>query len=226
MCRGSRGVAEGGRGLQWVAWVADSWADSLKGKKHLCVTVCCIVLQCTAVCLSLLQKHRQIHSKKATAPVCCNELQCAAVCCSVLWYVALCCNSLQCVAVNCSESQWVADVLANELTSKWTQRKIQHLCVARCWNVFQCVANEPVNSLNKEKCTSVLQCVAVRYSKLQWVAVCCRCTADSLREGNSTCVHVLKEWAIICLACVDRMGALFWKNRALWEVHRSLMYDE
>jgi len=35
-------------------------------------------------------------------------LQCAAVCCSVLHCVALCCSVLQCVAVCCSVLQCVA----------------------------------------------------------------------------------------------------------------------
>ena len=36
-------------------------------------------------------------------------LQCVAVCCSVLQYVAVRCSVLQCVAVCCSASQCVAD---------------------------------------------------------------------------------------------------------------------
>ena len=34
--------------------------------------------------------------------VCCSVLQCAAVCCSVLQCVAVCCSVFQCVAVCCS----------------------------------------------------------------------------------------------------------------------------
>jgi len=34
--------------------------------------------------------------------VCCSLLQCVAVCCSVLQCVAVCCSVLQCVAVCCS----------------------------------------------------------------------------------------------------------------------------
>jgi len=44
-----------------------------------CVAVCCSVLQCVAVC--------------------CSVLQCFAVCRSVLQCVAVCCNVLQCAAV-------------------------------------------------------------------------------------------------------------------------------
>ena len=47
-----------------------------------CVAVCCSVLQCVALC--------------------CSELQCVAVCCSELQCVAVCCSVLQCVAVRCS----------------------------------------------------------------------------------------------------------------------------
>ena len=45
-----------------------------------CVAVCCSVLQCVAVCCSVLQ----------CVAVCCSVLQCAAVCCSVLQCVAVC----------------------------------------------------------------------------------------------------------------------------------------
>ena len=70
-----------------------------------CVAVCCSVLQCVAACCSLLQ----------CAAVCCSVLQCVAacnirqrhqdhrgswaqydtVCCSVLQHVAVCCSVLQ-----------------------------------------------------------------------------------------------------------------------------------
>ena len=63
-----------------------------------CVAVCCSVLQCVAVCCSVLQ----------CAAVCCSMLQCVAVCCSVLQCVAACCSVLQCVAVCCSVLQCVA----------------------------------------------------------------------------------------------------------------------
>ena len=64
-----------------------------------CVAVCCSVLQCAAVCCSVLQ----------CVAVCCSVLQCvatccSAVCCSVLQYVAVCCSALQrSVALNFSQ---------------------------------------------------------------------------------------------------------------------------
>ena len=51
-----------------------------------CVAVCCSVLQCVAVCCSVLQ----------CVAVRCSALQCVAVCCSVLQCVAVCCSVLQC----------------------------------------------------------------------------------------------------------------------------------
>ena len=47
------------------------------------------MLQCAAVCCSVLQ----------CVAVCCSVLQCAAVCCHILQCVAVCCSVLQCVAV-------------------------------------------------------------------------------------------------------------------------------
>ena len=76
---------------------------------HICVAVCCSVLQRVAVCCSVLQ----------CVAAFCNVLQCVAVCCSVLqcvtyeWViesrhmyvlqcVAVCCSVLQCAAICCS----------------------------------------------------------------------------------------------------------------------------
>jgi len=49
------------------------------------------VLQCVAVCRSVLQMLLYV-------VLCCSVLQCVAVCCSVLQCVAVCCSVLQCVA--------------------------------------------------------------------------------------------------------------------------------
>ena len=57
-----------------------------------CVAVCCSVLQCVVVCCSVLQ----------CVAVCCSVLQRVAVCCSVLQCVAVCCSVLQCAAACCS----------------------------------------------------------------------------------------------------------------------------
>ena len=62
-----------------------------------CVAVCCSMLQYVAVCCSVLQ----------CVAVRCSVLQCVAMCCSVLQCVAVCCSVLQCVAVCCSVLQCV-----------------------------------------------------------------------------------------------------------------------
>jgi len=61
-----------------------------------CVAVCCSVLQCDAVCYSVMQ----------CVAVRCSVLQRDAVCCSVLMCVAVCCSVFQCVAVSCSLMQY------------------------------------------------------------------------------------------------------------------------
>ena len=66
-----------------------------------CVAVCCSVLQCDAMRCSVVQ----------CIVVWCSVMQCAAVCYSVLQCVAVCCSVLQCVAVCCSVLQCVAVVL-------------------------------------------------------------------------------------------------------------------
>ena len=83
-----------------------------------CAAVCCSVLQCAAVCCSALQ----------CVAVCCSVLQCAAVCCSVLQCAAVCCSVLHCVVVYCSVLQCVAVC------------RCALQCAAVCYNVLQRVA--------------------------------------------------------------------------------------
>ena len=72
-----------------------------------CVAVCCSVLQCVAMSDKDQGVGRQVCNHSlfcCPAPgmrvaVCCSVLQCVAVCCGVLQCVAVCCRVLQCVAV-------------------------------------------------------------------------------------------------------------------------------
>jgi len=71
------------------------------------------VLQCVAVCCSVLQR----------VAACCSVLQRVAVCCSVLQRVAACCSVLQRVAACCSVLQWYHDTAAkSSLLEKFTQK--------------------------------------------------------------------------------------------------------
>ena len=70
--------------------------------------MCCDVLQCVAVCCSVLHRVAAVykcvsfgtpreHALEVSVAVCISTLQCVAVCCSVLQCVAVCCSVLQCV---------------------------------------------------------------------------------------------------------------------------------
>jgi len=113
--------------------------------------VCCSVLQCIAVCMSVLQRVILLQAQETYkqgnywhVAVCCSVLQCVAVCCSVLRHVALCCNALQCVAVcylscgrrgvNTSKPFATPNIFARSLCCSVLQ------CVAVCCSVLQCVA--------------------------------------------------------------------------------------
>ena len=63
-----------------------------------CVAVCCSVLQRVVVCCSVLQCVEVCCSVLQRVVVCYSLLQCVAVCCSVLQYVTACCSVLQSVA--------------------------------------------------------------------------------------------------------------------------------
>jgi len=91
-------------------------------------------------------------------------LQCVAVCCSVLRYVAVRCSALQCVAVCCSVLQCVvvccsvSQYLAVLLTLARSPSTPHILCA-------------PSPQLPQQRLRG--QCVAVCYSVLQCVEVCC-----------------------------------------------------
>jgi len=56
-----------------------------------------MLLQCVAVCCSVLQQHmvlNQVDVLQYVAAVCCSVLHCVAVICSVLQCVAVCCSVL------------------------------------------------------------------------------------------------------------------------------------
>jgi len=109
--------------------------------------MCCIVLQCVAVCCRMINECTFRENLSTLSILCVDSvlqqhctLTVFAVCCSVLQRVAMCCSVLQCVAACCN---------------------VLH-CVAVCCSVLQRVA----------ACCSMLQCGAVWCSVLQCVAVC------------------------------------------------------
>ena len=106
------------------------------------------VLQCVAVCYSLLQCAVVLFAATTSwsyscTTVRCSVLQCVAVCCSGLQCVAVCCgvccNVLQCVAVRCS-------VLQCHLQQQKPGRTLALRCVAVCCGVLQCVAVSSVET--------------------------------------------------------------------------------
>ena len=67
----------------------------------LCCSVCSVV--CCSVC-SLLMDGAGAGLLHMCVAMCCNVLQCVAMCCNVLQCVAMCCNVLQRVVVCCGVS--------------------------------------------------------------------------------------------------------------------------
>jgi len=73
-----------------------------------CVAVCCSVLQCVEVRCSALQCVAVCRSVLQRVAARCSVSQYVAVCRSVLWFVVGYCNVMQCVAVCCSVLQCVS----------------------------------------------------------------------------------------------------------------------
>jgi len=84
--------------------------------------VCCIVLQCVAVCrrIEAVAAVRRSCSWRALCcfaafvALCCSVLQCVVVCCSVFHCVAVC-YSVLAVGVRCGVLQGVSAVSCNAL---------------------------------------------------------------------------------------------------------------
>jgi len=107
--------------------VLRKWMISLRPSYVLqCVAVCCSVLQWSECFLvlpiwaiaSYVSGRFHVSESFLCVAVCCSVLQRVGACCSVLQRAATCCSVLQCVVVCCSVLQ----------------------CVAVCCSVLQCVA--------------------------------------------------------------------------------------
>ena len=139
-----------------------------------CVAVCCSVLQCVAVCCSVLQ----------CVVVCCSVLKCVAVCCSVLQCAAVCCSVLQCVAVRrsvfvttiWSDMGWLRLVGSLKLQVSFAKEPYKRDDILQKRPIILrsllIVAPPHIRLHSELTCNSVLQCVAVCFSVLQCVAVC------------------------------------------------------
>ena len=88
-----------------------------------CVAVCCSVLLCAAVCCSVLQCVAVCCCVLLCVAVCCSALLCVAGCCCVLQCVAVCCNVLQCVAVS---SAWITHGAVLRLRVSYTCARVNH----------------------------------------------------------------------------------------------------
>jgi len=161
---------------------------------HICTR---IWLQCVAVYCNAYHVIRFVERVMQCVAVCCSVLQCVAVCCIVLQCVAMCCNVLQCVAVCCSVLQCAScnqtsSNLADQHAHPWVGvamccRVLQCFTVwstSRFYSMLQCVA----------VCCSVLQCVAVYCSVLQYVAMCCsvlQCVAVCCSVSQCVAVSIM-----------------------------------
>jgi len=100
-------------------------------------------------------------------------LQCVAVCCSVMQRVAVSCSELQCVAVCCGVLQRVVLQCVTSLGFVQLSVYAVVLCVAVRCSVLQCVAVSCNMLQCVAVCCNVSQCNEVCCGVLQYVAMCC-----------------------------------------------------
>jgi len=75
-----------------------------------CVAVCCSVLQRAVACLDCPPKVATDIIVLQCVAVCCSVLQCVSMHCSALQCVAVCCSVLPCVAVCCHVLQCTLEI--------------------------------------------------------------------------------------------------------------------
>jgi len=141
--------------------------------------------------------------------VCCSVLQCGAVWCSVLQCVAVCCSV--------QHSRRIPQVLSQkaEHTLQHTATHIATHCNTHC-NTLQHTLQHTATHIAKhytQKCSTtsatnfsgVLQCVAVRCSVVQCVAVCYIVSlemlnniCDEFRRCVAVCCSVVQIVAVCC----------------------------
>ena len=98
--------------------------------------LCCSVLQCVAVCFSVLFMKESCHIHEwvmSSAWWVMSMLQCGAVCCIVLRCVAVCCIVLQCVAVCCIVLQCVGD--EGVMSRSWMSHIFCMMSHVRSWSM-------------------------------------------------------------------------------------------
>jgi len=196
-----------------------------------CVAVCCSVLQCVADTKAIHQWcliWNTVMSTWLCVAVCHSVLQCVAVCCSVLQIRRPCTSDvsydiplwapgcvLQCVAVCCSVLQCVAVCCRYEDhipgLYKW---RLKGKTVS--WSVLECVG-VCWSVLRVLQCVAVccivLQCVAVCCSVLQCVAVCCR------YEGHVPVTsHMIYRYRVATISRLLKIIGLFCRISSLWYV--------
>jgi len=166
-----------------------------------------IVLQCVAVCCSVLQSNKSCHlyevdiSHRHTmtgrfAAACCSVLQCA-VCCSVLQCVAVCCTVLQCVA---GVLQYVAGYMWRNGYLYGSPHCSAPFPFCRYWWQFL-----------KVSCNNTLQHTATHCNTLQHTATHCNTmqhnathyptlavTSDNSRKSAATRCNTLQHTAKQC----------------------------
>jgi len=155
----------------------------------LCVAVFSSVLQCVAVCCSLLQ----------SVAVYCVEVCCSVQCVETRYNLLRPCHSvqvrcilLQSVAVMCVKSvaaccEWRRSVAPLSQCCS-VLNSVAVCCSVMCLSLLQCVANRVTC------CAFVLQCVAVFYSVLRFVAVSCgleQCVAPLLQRRACVLMYLL-----------------------------------
>jgi len=108
------------------------------------------MLQCVAVCCSVLQCILSLKADVQTYNDVAKIFRCVAVCCSVLQRVAVCCSVLQCVAVCCSACCLSKLMFRVIITVPRFSGVLQRVVV--CCSVLQCFA---VHIVSQSQCSEL-----------------------------------------------------------------------
>jgi len=173
--------------MPWIGYALPVCCDVLQ-----CVAVCCSVVHCVAVCCSGLQfftvqcsvvrggRCVGLNTRCLCVAVCFMRVACGAAsraCCSTLYCVALCCSVLQYIIVCCSMSQ-LSTFVSVEQQLALRNKGVRHTeRVRACCSALQCLERVAV-------CYTVVQCVTLCCSALQYLSVCCKHSPVSVSGSN------------------------------------------
>jgi len=116
----------------------------------LSTTLICIMVNSISSCYLYRVLRRDRMTSSDDTEVCCNVLQCVAVCCSMLQYaavVAVCCSVLQFAAVRRSDNHYLCHILRRDRMNLFLTVRCVAVCCSMSQHVAACCSMYSTSSI-------------------------------------------------------------------------------